>query len=390
MAKYILTINAGSSSIKFALYSGEDLSSCSFSGMIERIGFPDARVEFIDQEGKKEERPITARSKDEAIIALDIFLHEHIDFAEVAAVGHRIVHGMERKEHMLVTPALVAALKNMSAIDPEHLPFEIGLLEKFTALYPHLPQVACFDTVFHSTMPRVAEILPLPRRFDREGVRRYGFHGLSCAYLVEELGRSDPATLSGRTIILHLGSGASVTAVREGKSIDTSMGFTPSGGIPMSSRTGDLDPGALLHIMKSAGLTVDDARHMINHGSGLLGVSETSADMRDLLAVMDTDVRAEEAVAFFCAEVKKKIGAYAAVLGGVDTLIFSGGMGAHAPHIRERILAGLEFLGVTLDSDRNKQNNAIISSSSSSVCVRVIETNEEMMIARYTRKFITI
>lgn len=387
--KYILTINAGSSSIKFACYSCDDLFSRRLYGKIERIGLPGSFLLHGDEAGNEEVRETPVLDMAGAIETLRSSLRERVDLSRVVAVGHRIVHGMEQKSHAVITAPLIQELKKTSPVDPEHLPLEIAIIELFTREYPELMQVACFDTVFHRDMPRVAQLIPLPRRFDGMGVRRYGFHGLSYAYLLEELGRLDPRRAKGRVIVAHLGNGASITAIHNGKSVDTSMGFTPTGGIPMSTRTGDLDPGALLYIMKSEGLSVDDLNHLVNHESGLLGVSETSSDMHDLLDHEATDARAKEAVDLFCYEVKKQIGAYAAALGGVETIIFSGGMGENAPRIRARICAGLEFLGLALDETQNQANNEVISTRASPISVRVMRTNEELMIARIARGFVT-
>ena len=244
-------------------------------------------------------------------------------------------------------------------------------------------QVACFDTAFHHDLPRVAQLLPIPRRFEARGVRRYGFHGLSYAYLLEELARvAGPRAAAGRVIMAHLGNGASLAAVREGKSIDTSMSFTPTAGVPMSTRSGDLDPGLVWYLVLVEHLDAHAFNEMVNFQSGLLGLSETSADMRDLLAHESGDVRAKEAVEVFCYQVKKTIGAYAAALGGLDTLIFAGGIGEHAPPVRARICAGLEFLGVEIHAARNAANEAVISTDAGRVAVRVMHTDEESMIAR--------
>jgi acetate kinase len=243
--------------------------------------------------------------------------------------------------------------------------------------------VACFDTAFHQTMPRVAKLLPIPRRFDAKGIQRYGFHGLSYAYLMEELARlGDPAATKGRVILAHLGNGASMAAVRDGKSVDTSMCFTPTAGLVMSTRSGDLDPGLAPYLARTEQMTTQQFYEMVNHKSGLLGVSETSSDMRDLLDHEKQDVRAAEAVALFCYQAKKWIGAYAAALGGLDTLVFSGGIGENAPVIRARICEELTFLGLELNKSRNEETAAVISTDSSRVAVRVIRTDEELMIAR--------
>jgi acetate kinase len=274
-------------------------------------------------------------------------------------------------------------LRRITPYDPEHLPLEIELMEAFRKRHPALPQVACFDTAFHRTMPRVASLLPIPRRYEAAGVRRYGFHGLSYEFLVEELTRlGDPAATKGRVILAHLGNGASVAAVRDGKSIDTSMGFTPTAGLVMGSRSGDLDPGLVSYMASTEQMSAKQFQNMVNHESGLLGVSETSSDMRDLLEHETQDIRAAEAVALFCYQAKKWIGAYAAALGGLDTLVFAGGIGENAPPVRARICEGLGFLGIELDETRNAATEAVISADAGRVTVRVIPTDEELMIAR--------
>jgi acetate kinase len=260
-------------------------------------------------------------------------------------------------------------------------------MEAFRQRHPTLPQVACFDTAFHRTMPRIASLLPIPRRYEAAGVRRYGFHGLSYEFLMEELARlGDPAAAKGRVILAHLGNGASLAAVRDSKSIDTSMGFTPTAGLVMSSRSGDLDPGLVSYLARTEQMSAPQFQEMVTHASGLLGVSETSSDMRDLLARESEDMRAAEAVALFCYQAKKWIGSFAAALGGLDTLVFAGGIGENAPLIRERICDKLGFLGIELNEVRNAKNASLISTDSSRVAVRVIRTDEELMIARSTMR----
>jgi len=311
------------------------------------------------------------------------WLEARPEFASVKAVGHRVVHGMKHTEPEIVTNKLLTELHRISPTDPEHLPREIELIETFRKRHPKLPQVACFDTAFHQTMPRVAKLLPIPRRFDAMGIQRYGFHGLSYAYLMQELARlGDPAATKGRVILAHLGNGASLAAVRNGKSTDTSMGFTPTAGLVMSTRSGDLDPGLAPYLARTGQMTTKQFYEMVNHKSGLLGISGTSSDMRDLLAIETKDVRAAEAVALFCYQTKKWIGAYTAALGGLDTLVFSGGIGENAPSIRARICEGLGFLGITISTTRNAKNAAVISTDASRVTVRFIRTDEELMIAR--------
>ena len=301
-----------------------------------------------------------------------------------AAVGHRVVHGGPNyREPQQLTPETIEALRSLSAFDPQHLPQEILLIEAFQRRFPKLPQVACFDTTFFHDLPRVAQLLPIPRRYERQGVRRYGFHGLSYAYLMEELARQSrtPAT-SGRVILAHLGNGASLAAVKDGRPIDTSMAFTPAAGIPMGTRSGDLDPGLISYFARSENMSPQEFDRMINFQSGLLGMSETSSDMRALLHHEGKDVRAAEAVAVFCYQVRKWIGAFAATLGGLDQLVFAGGVGENAPVVRARICEGLEFLGIELDAKRNANTAALISREAGLVKVRVIHTDEEVMIAR--------
>jgi acetate kinase len=290
---------------------------------------------------------------------------------------------MKHLEPELVTQELLDELHRLRPYDPDHLPREIELIEAFRQRHPKLPQVACFDTAFHRRMPRVAKLLPIPRRFDAKGIQRYGFHGLSYAYLMEELARlGDPAATTGRVILAHLGNGASMAAVRDGKGIDTSMGFTPTAGLVMSTRSGDLDPGLAPYLARTEHTTTQQFYAMVNHESGLLGVSETSSDMRDLLELEAGDARAAEAVTLFCYQAKKWIGAFAAALGGLDTLVFSAGIGENCPSIRARICDGLGFLGIELNEARNAENAPVISAGSGRVAVRVIRTDEEQMMAR--------
>ncbi len=380
----VLTINGGSSSLRFALFRvGEPLRRQS-SGLIDRIGLKGVELAFSEPAGSQPVKfPIAASDHRSAANLLIDWLQKRDLFASVGAVGHRVVHGMQHRKPERITHALLGELRRLRPYDPDHLPRDIELIEAFRRRHPRLPQVACFDTAFHQTMPRVAALLPIPRRFDAKGVRRYGFHGLSYAYLVEELERTAGAEAArGRVILAHLGNGASLAAVREGKSIDTSMGFTPTSGLPMSTRSGDLDPGVAPYLARAERVGAKRFYKMVNHESGLLGISETSSDMRDLLDRESGDVRAAEAVALFCYQAKKWIGSFAAALGGLDTLVFAGGIGENAPVIRARICDGLGFLGVELDPRRNGAGAPRISPARARVDVRVIRTDEELMIAR--------
>lgn len=388
----ILTINGGSSSIKFAVYDADasGLLTRGFHGHLDRIGLPDALLTFTDPDtGQPSNCAVSVPDQSAAVRFLVDWLAKQFFFGAIQAVGHRIVHGMAHTEPERITPKLVADLRRISAYDPDHLPAEIELIEAVQQHRTNLLQIACFDTAFHRTMPRVAQLLPIPRRFDVQGIRRYGFHGLSYAYLLDELTRMDPEAAQGQIILAHLGSGASLAAVRDGKSLDTSMGFTPTGGLPMGTRTGDLDPGVAWYLMQLEHLSPTQFNHLINHESGLLGVSETGSDMQDLLARQPDDVRAAEAVELFCYQTKKEIGAFAAVLGGLDTLVFSGGIGEKAPEVRTRICQGLAFLGIDLDEQRNATNAGVISTDASRVTIRVMATDEERMIAQSVHRLLT-
>jgi acetate kinase len=328
-------------------------------------------------------RPVTAPDLNAAVGALIDGIEERSGDDAFTAVGHRVVHGGPKySQPQRITAEMVEELRRLSPFDPEHLPEEILLTEEFHRRFPDMPQVACFDTAFHHDLPRVAQILPIPRRYEAQGVRRYGFHGLSYAFLMGELARlAGTEAAQGRVILAHLGNGASLAAVHRGKSIDTSMSFTPTAGVPMSTRSGDLDPGLVWYLARTERLDAKGFNEMVNFKSGMLGVSETSSDMRDLLEHETQDVRAAEAVALFCYQVKKWIGAFAAVLGGLDTLVFAGGIGENAPVVRARICEGLGFLGIELEDKRNAANEGVISAATSRVPVHVIHTDEEWMIA---------
>jgi acetate kinase len=381
----VLTLNAGSSSVKWALFRTGSPPERVSAGTIERIGLPEGAVTIDDPaSGQRVRRTVHVRDHAVAGRVLIEQLAQHGRGLSVQAIGHRVVHGGNRyvNSHVL-TPEVMEELHRLSPYDPEHLPAEITLIESFGNAYPNVPQVACFDTAFHSRLPRVARLLAVPRRYEELGVRRYGFHGLSYAYLMEELERlAGRAAASGKVILAHLGNGASLAAVRDGACIDTTMGFTPASGLPMSTRSGDLDPGLLSYLSRTEGMTVEQWHDMVNTRSGLLGLSETSSDMKDLLAQERHDVRAAEAVALFCYQGKKWIGAYAAALGGLDQLVFSGGIGEHAAAIRARLCEGLECLGIRVDRARNEAGDAVISEVESRVTVRVIRTDEESQIAR--------
>ena len=353
-------------------------------GGIERIGLPDVTLRVKGQnQADNFSRLVNAPDHTAAVGALMDWIEERGGSDALTAVGHRVVHGGPKySEPQRIDAEMIEELHRLSPFDPEHLPEEILLTEAFHRRFPDLPQVACFDTGFHHNLPRVAQLLPIPRRYEAQGVRRYGFHGLSYAFLIGELARlAGTEAAQGRVILAHLGNGASLAAVREGKSVDTSMSFTPTAGVPMSTRSGELDPGLIWYLARTEKMSAKQFNEMVNFQSGLLGVSETSSDMRDLLDCETRDVRAAEAVALFCYQVKKWIGAFTAALGGLDTMVFAGGIGENAPTVRARICDGLGFLGIELDEKRNVANAGVISSENSRIPVRVIRTDEEWVIA---------
>ena len=390
--KNILCINGGSSSIKFAVYEagGEGLA-VGLKGKIDRIGLDGASLTFEDsltgEEGRVGMKEM-AGMKEEANFLMD-WLEGRAGASGFSGIGHRVVHGAARRQPALIDDELLAELDRISGYDPDHLPGEIGLIRLIRERDPGMRQVACFDTAFHATMPRVARLLPLPRRYEGAGLQRYGFHGLSYSYIAEELIRvAGPEVATGRVIMAHLGSGASLAAVKDGESMDTTMGFTPTGGIMMGTRTGDLDPGAIWCILQQEGLGAAQLSDLVNHQSGLLGVSGISSDMQDLLARESRDAAAADAVEMFTYQVRKSIGAFTTVLDGVDALVFTGGIGERSAVIRSRVCAGLEYLGIALDQRSNERNDLLISEGP--VRVYAIPTDEEKMIARQTLKLLNI
>jgi acetate kinase len=390
-ASWLLVINGGSSTLKFALFRMGTVPVRELSGSIDRIGSSEATLRWTP-EGAATIGPRSVEAPNHAacIELLLTCLTDRQAHRPLVAIGHRVVHGGPHyRAPQRLTPAVMDELQRLSAYDPEHLPGEIELIKGFAKRYPYLPQVACFDTAFHRDMPLVARLLAIPRRYEKLGLQRYGFHGLSYAFLMRELGRiGTPGEVNGRVILAHLGNGASMAAVNNEKAVDTTMGFTPTSGLPMSRRSGDLDPGIVSYLARTEGMSVVQFHQMVNTESGLLGVSETSSDMRDLLKEERNDVRAAEAVALFCYHAKKAIGSLAAALGGLDTLAFSAGIGEHSSIVRARICEGLEFLGIVIDPTRNETGEAIISTESSNVTVRVIHTDEESEIARSVAKVI--
>lgn len=387
MSGSILTINAGSSSIKFAFYQTDTRISY---GALNFLDCNHAQLSFFQSEGNQRiEKKFTAPDENALLLIFLEWLEKQNVFHSIIAIGHRLVHGMKHHAPQVLTSELLKELHEIELYAPEHLPRELTLIKEFTKHHPHLLQIACFDTAFHRTIPSVAKLLPIPRRYQDQGMERYGFHGLSYTYLMEELGNlAGRETAQGRVILAHLGNGASLAAVHKGQSRDTSMSFSPASGLVMGTRSGDLDPGLAIFLEKKEKKTSQQFYRMINHESGLLGISETSSNMSELLKIELQDSRAAEAIALFCYQVKKWIGAYAAALGGLDTLVFSGGIGEHASVIRTRICEGLQFLGLSLEENLNKNNNTLVSSPESRIKVYVIPTNEELMIARSVNSFL--
>ena len=381
--KNILAINGGSSSIKFALYDMAENFIKIFSGQIKRIGLSGPEFTVINNIREKNEIIIDAKNFTEAAEVLIEWLKKQKDFEQVICIGHRIVHGMKHTQAEIIDEDLLNEIDQISDYDPDHLPAEIEMIRLFKNEFPSLMQVACFDTAFHTTIPAVAKTFALPKRYFEEGIQRYGFHGISYSYLIQEIKDQNEAEANGKIILAHLGNGASLAAVKEGKCIDTSMGFTPAGGIPMGTRSGDLDPGVALYLMQK-GMDAAQFNELINHQSGLEGISGMSSDMQDLLQHEKENKDVALAIDIFCYQIKKYIGGYAAALGGLDMLVFSGGIGENAPVIRERICNGLGYLNIHINEEKNNKNHWQISDDESKVKVYVVPTNEELMIAKMT------
>jgi acetate kinase len=382
MPSHVLTINSGSSSIKFVLFAVDGQTRRLAGGQVERIGLAGPRFVARFADGRNAiDSAIEAVNHQQAIGAIVRWLDQSDAVTSLTAIGHRIVHGGDQYvDSVQIDDAVIGTLRGLVPLAPNHLPGEIAAVEAVRRHCPNLPQYGCFDTAFHRDLPDVARTLPLPRRYAAKGLRRYGFHGLSYSYLIRELGCvAGDETAQGRVILAHLGAGCSLAAVHDGRCIDTTMGFTPTAGLVMATRTGDLDPGALIHLQRTDQLSADALESLVNRESGLLGLSESSSDVRDLLARESEDYRAKEALDVFCYQIRKWIGAYAAALEGLDTIVFSAGIGENSPVIRSRICSGLRHLGVHLDEWRNSRNEVRISDEGAAVAVYVIRTDEELM-----------
>jgi len=393
----ILALNTGSSSLKFAIYdvhppSGSESEATAHCvrqrhGVVEGIGRSPSTIRLVGSDGETRSMEAELADGRAALSWIIAELERDGVWNDVAVVGHRFVHGgREYREPVLVTPLVRATLEKLIPLAPAHLPGELAALDAIARARPDTPQVACFDTAFHAGLPTEARLYGIPRQFADEGVVRYGFHGLSYEYVTEELRGS--GQLGARTIVAHLGNGASLAAMAHGRSVDTSMGFTPMGGVVMSTRSGDIDPGILLYLLNERSMPPARLAATVRSEGGLLGISGTASDMRDLLARSPTDRRAAEAVAVFCYQIRKCIGAYMAVLGGLDTLVFTGGIGENSPEIRERVCDPLGCFGIRLDAQANAAGSRIISGPGSPVTVHVIRTDEESVIARQTLRVV--
>jgi len=382
----ILTINSGSSSLKVSLFDAS--GALVLGAALDRISLPGGRLR-VKADGmlvldEQDDFP----DHESALNRLFAYLDER-GTGELAIAGHRVVYGGRKYSRPeLVTPALIEDLRAMIPFAPEHLPQEIKAIEAVARAHAHLKQYACFDTAFHAARPEISKQYPIARELWSEGVIRYGFHGLSYSYILESLAQEAPDAAGGRVIVAHLGNGSSMAAIREGKPIDTTMGLTPAGGLMMGTRSGDLDPGVLLYLQEQKGLAPAQIRELVNRRSGLAGVSGVTYDMQDLLAKESADPHAAEATALYCYQATKHLCALTATLGGLDTLIFTAGIGENSPQIRERICENLQYLGIHLDPERNSRNEPVISQPQAPVTVRVMKTDEDRMIARQVRTFV--
>lgn len=385
----LLALNAGSSSLKAAIFDMDNDERRILSGEVSAIAaFSPGEVYLRDEHGTILTRA-PAKSKDHRAAAGILWPLLRERCGTLDGIGHRVVHGGARlREPAIITDDVRDEIHGLEPLDPDHTDAALAGIDLLREAYPSLPQVACFDTAFHGTMSAVARLLPLPRALLDEGIQRYGFHGLSYEFVMAELRRLDPGTAGGRIVIAHLGSGASMAAVQGGLSIDTTMGFTPAGGLMMGTRTGDLDPGVLVHLLRTRGMDVTGLNALINREGGLLGVSARSGEMNELLSLAATDPNAAEALDLYCYTAKKHLGALVAILGGLDILVFTGGIGERAPAVRARICEELEFLGITIDDARNRAAAPIISPGQSPVTIRIIPTDEERMVARHTAELI--
>ncbi len=384
----VLALNGGSSSLKFGVFieGGGDVQAL-YRGMLSGVGGHQGHLRVEGASGETvTDQPSQASTQNEAIRTV-IETISRLNVPKPAAIGHRIVHGgPSLREHQRITDYVLQQLESAAAFAPLHVPAALNLIRQIESHYPGVPQFACFDTAFHRTMPDVAARFPLPDEYWTSGIRRYGFHGISCESILHALGHARDLGVPARLIIAHLGNGASITAVANGLSVDTTMGLTPTGGIIMGTRTGDLDPGAILYLLRTTAASPDELEQLLDQQSGLLGISGTSADMRVLHEAADP--RAKLAIEMFARTAKKAVGSLATMLGGLDMLVFSGGIGEHDAAVRAAICDRMNFLGIALDANSNNEHLSTISSPGSEVRVLVTPSDEEAQIARHAFRFL--
>ena len=386
--KLILTSNVGSSSIKLVVFETEPSMRPVMHASVEEIGLESCSLLIKkDREDERHEK-VELADHTAAVKLLITRLQESFELGELKAVGNRVVFGGPKlRRTKLLNNATLAELERNTKFDPEHMPYILDFIYEFGSQFSHIQQVLCFDSAFFADLPKVASMLPIPRKYHAKGVKKYGYHGLSYTYLRDNLKEIGDDQADGRVIMAHLGSGASVTAMVNGKPIDTTMSFTPTSGIPMSSRSGDIDPSIASYLMSHEGLSVEEYDSVMNHKSGLIGISETTSDMHTLIDRESSDERAHDAVNLFCYSVKKAIGSLSAVMGGVDLIVFSGGIGERSAPVRARICDGLEYSGIEIDEDKNQQGFPVISKDDT-IRIRVMHTDEESVIAKETLKII--
>lgn len=385
----LLVINPGSSSVKATVYDDVSSGVALYAVSIEGIGTGSAT---LLPDATFNEATIEKVDASDYLAAVHL-IREWLETKNVAldAIGYRVVHGGERyKAPTIVDDEVIEYLTSISSLAPNHMPGAIECIDAFRSVYPAVVHVACFDTSFFADIPALAKTLPIPKSISDEGVRRYGFHGLSYQYILEDFRKHEgDGAARGRVIIAHMGNGVSLSACRDGQPIDMTMGFTPVSGVPMSTRTGDIEPGVILYLLREKKMNVDDVSELVTRQSGLLGISDDTADMYYLLQHQQDNPSAALAIEFFCYEIKKQIGAYIAVLDGVDSIIFAGGIGERSAEIRKRIMSGFDFIGITLSEEYNNENARLISSEGSKAGVHVIPTHEDVMIARQTMAIYT-
>jgi acetate kinase len=381
----ILVINSGSSSVRFGLFTTKELVR-RWSGTIERIGLADSRFRAVDENRANIfDRKMEVANHKEALKLLLSAVDQHPSGTRLTAVGHRVVHGGSRSNApVIVTASVEARLRKLNRLAPMHQPYTLAGIAAVRAAHPKVPQITCFDTAFHSSLPQVARLTALPRTLHDQNIRRYGFHGLSYEYITYALRRDGVDLDRQRVIIAHLGNGASMCALKEGRSVETTMGFSTLSGLPMGTRCGDLDPGLVLYLLTEKRMRVKQVQKLLYEQSGLVGISGLSPNMEDLLRQRAAP-EAAEAIEFYCYQARRHLAGLTATLGGLDRLVFTGGIGANASLIRAKICAGLEYLGIVIDSKRNENSAEIVSNEKSEVVVEAIATDEELMIAQHVR-----